>query len=196
MKSDPDTYTMLQFKNGDDDAFRRLFKKYRKRIINFCYRFCGNQAVAEELAQEVFIRVYKAAPRYKPKARFSTWIFRIATNICLNEVRRKQYKYQSESLDAPISTRDGDIRRDIEDTEQLTADSMLTAQEEDTQIQQALMSLPENQRMALLLRIRNDFSYAQIGEALNCPENRVKTFIHRGRQRLKTLLSPLLKDEM
>ncbi len=116
MKKDPDVQHMLLFKDGNTDAFRVLFEKYKRPIINFCFKFCGDRQMAEELAQEVFIRVHKAAPRYRPDAKFSTWIYRIATNLCLNELRRKKYTYETESIDQPISSDKGNMEKEYEDT--------------------------------------------------------------------------------
>ncbi len=194
MKSDPDIQNMLKFKEGNIGAFRILFNKYKKKIINFNFRFCTNKEVAEELAQEVFLRVYKAAPKYRPDAKFSTWIFRIATNVCLNEIRKKQYRHKTESIDCPVPSKAGDIQREIEDPEKLPQE-MLETSERDTLIQKAISELPEKQRAAILLRVFHGFSYQEIEKQMKCSQNSVKTLIHRARQHLKKKLSFHLRGE-
>lgn len=96
MIDDPDVHLMLRFQNGDESAFRQLFEKYKLPLLNFIFRYCQDRRIAEELSQEVFIRVYKTSASYRPDAMFSTWIYRIAINICLNEMRTGKYKYEIE----------------------------------------------------------------------------------------------------
>jgi RNA polymerase sigma-70 factor (ECF subfamily) len=184
MKADIDSQYMLQFKNGDDDSFRILFTKYTKKIINFCYRFCGDKAMAEELAQEVFLRVYKAAHRYKPEAKFSTWLFRIATNVCLNETRKYRYHVVTEAMDAFFQTETGTMKQEIEDKKSQHPQDLMEKKDDDILLQQAMKSLPKKQRTALLLKTYNDFSYKEIGEQMKQSENAVKSLIHRARQTL------------
>lgn len=194
MKGDSDILYMEQFRDGDQDAFRILFLRYKKKMINFCYRFCADREIAEELAQEVFLRVYKAAPGYRPKARFSTWIFRIATNVCLND-RRKKKGVKFESLDNPFRTRRENGPVDIEDHRMPAPQAQLEYQERDRFIQKALLNLPKKQRAALLLRLYYGFSYREIGEQMNASESSVKSLIHRGRQNLKQHLGAYFKGE-
>ena len=188
MLSDPDIQLMLSFKAGDQRAFRLLFDKYKKQIVNYCYRFCGHSAVAEELAQETFLRVYKAAARYQPKARFNTWLFRIAANVCLNEIRKPVYRARLESIDQTGDDNKPGNREIAMDLDQSMPDALLEAHQHQALIGQAMARLPEEQRAALLLRATEGFSYAQIGRQMNRSENHIKTLIFRGRQRLKKLL--------
>ncbi len=184
---DADVKQMLEFQAGNHGAFQVLFTKYKKKIINFCYRFCRDQARAEELAQEVFLNVYRGAANYRPTARFSTWLFQIATHVCLNEMRKAHYRHKIDSIDAAVVTDDGERRnRELSDSSG-SPEEMMEQQERETLIQQALLSLPEKQRLALSLRVLNGFSYQEIGRQIRCSENSVKTLIHRGRQQLKTL---------
>lgn len=193
MKTDPDSKIMLRFRKGDNAAFRILFDKYKKKIINFCYRFCNNKELAEELAQEVFLRVYKASSTYRPEANFSTWIFKIATNVCLNELRKKQYLFKTESLDVPIASEKRDVTREIKDDSPLQPQEILESKEKDHLIRKAISSLPAKQRAALLLRIYHDFSYQEIGKQIKSTESGVKTLIHRGRQNLKKALQRFME---
>jgi len=188
MLTDPDIQLMLNFKEGDQRAFQLLFDKYKKQVINFCFRYCGHQAVAEELAQETFLRVYKAAPRYRPEARFSTWLFKIATNVCLNEIRRPIYRARLDSIDqAPDEDHAANPELSM-DPEQSRPDALLEAHQNQILIRQAMGRLPKEQRTALLLRVTEGFSYGEIGQQINRSESHVKTLIYRGRQRLKKLL--------
>ncbi len=176
---------MLSFKAGDQGAFRSLFDNYKKRIINYCYRFCGHPEVAEELAQETFLKVYKAAPRYRPKARFSTWLFKIATNVCLNEIRKPIYRNRLQSME---DEQDG-VHFATAETNRFRPDDMVASRQEQQMVRRAICRLPRKQRAALLLRIDGEFSYREIGKQINCSENHVKTLIHRGRQRLRETLA-------
>ncbi len=188
MRTDADIQLMLDFKAGDPTAFQHLFDKHKQRVINYCFRYCGHPAVAEELAQETFLRVYKAAPRYKPKARFSTWLFKIAANVCLNEIRKPVYRAKIESVD---QAGEGDGRAAqamAAESVQSRPDGLYESREKQALVQQAICQLPQKQRAALLLRINEEFSYREIGEQINQSENHVKTLIHRGRQRLKKML--------
>jgi RNA polymerase sigma-70 factor (ECF subfamily) len=189
MHTDPDTQLMLDFKAGDEHAFQNLFDKYKSRVITYCFRFCRSKAVAEELAQETFLKVYKAAGRYRPKARFSTWLFKIATNVCLNELRRPVYRNRVESLDQITENEAGAKVSKVAATQQESPHAMLVHQEQQEMVHMAIEQLPEKQRAALLLRIEGEFSYGEIGQQINRSENHVKTLIHRGRMRLKKALA-------
>ena len=185
MQNDPDTQLMLYVKEGDAAAFQMLFDKYKKRVINYCYRFSGNLAVAEDLAQETFIRLYKGAPRYRPKARFSTWLFKIATNVCLNELRRPSYRNRMASIDDEEGKT---TEEQIPDRQQSPADDELARQQLQAAVKAAMGQLPEKQRAALLLRVDQEFSYREIAKQMGCRENHVKILIHRAREKLKALL--------
>jgi RNA polymerase sigma-70 factor, ECF subfamily len=188
MMTDPDVSLMLAFSRGDENAFRELFNKYKNKIINFCFRYCFNRGVAEELTQEVFIRVYQAADRYRPEARFSTWLYRIAVNLCLNEFRKGKYKAHIISIDQPDHIGHSEFVRDIEDQGSLSSHDLVIAREREKLIEQAMSALSEKQRIALILRIFNGFSYQEIASQMNISESKVKSLIYRGRQRLQELL--------
>lgn len=183
---------MLAFQAGNVSAFRTLFHQYKKKIVNYCFRFCNDRYVAEELAQEVFLRVHKAAPRYRPDAAFSTWIFKIATNVCLNELRKKKYDYETESMDAPKHLKNGTVPSDFADEDQFTADGLLEKTEKEKRIRRAIFELPKNQRAAILLCIYEGFTYQEIAVQLGRSESSVKSLIHRARQNLKSHLQDLL----
>jgi RNA polymerase sigma-70 factor (ECF subfamily) len=194
MNTDPDMQLMLAFQAGNQRAFQDLFDKYKKRVINYCFRFCGHRTVAEELAQETFLKVYKAARHYRPKARFSTWLFKIATNVCLNEIRRPAYRNRLESLDQMVENAAGSAAEKQDGFQQHNPDDLLVSKEQQQMVRQALDRLPDKQRAALLLRVEGEFSYAEIGQQINRSENHVKTLIHRGRKQLKMALAAYFGD--
>jgi RNA polymerase sigma-70 factor (ECF subfamily) len=194
MLTDSDIQLMLSFKNGDERAFQQLFDKYKKRVINFCYRYCGHRAVAEELAQEIFIRVYKAAAAYRPRARFSTWLFKIATNVCLNEIRKPVYRAKLESIDRVPDGENAPSREIAMEPARSMPDMLLESHQEQARVREAMDQLSEQQRAALLLRTTEEFSYREIGRQMGCSENRVKTLIHRGRKRMKQILGGILGE--
>ena len=201
MKADLDSQYMLQFKNGNQDGFRILFTKYTKKIVNFCYRFCGDREMAEELAQEVFLRIYKAAPRYEPDANFSTWLFRIATNVCLNETRKFQYRVVTETMDNHVQTDSGTIKQEIEDPKSQHPQELMEKRGNDILLEKAMKSLPEKQRTALLLKVYHNFSYKEIGKQMKHSESSVKSMIHRARQALMKIAgnenrSPRIENTM
>lgn len=189
MLNDPDIQLMLNFKEGDQHSFQLLFDKYKRRVINYCYHYCGHGSVAEELAQETFLRVFKAADRYRPEARFSTWLYKIAANVCLNEMRKPIYRARLESI-REEGDEDHDAGRDIAtDPARSMPDALLETCQNQAIVRRAMARLPGEQRAALLLKAAEGFSYKEIGLQINCSEKQVKTLIHRGRQRMKKLLA-------
>ncbi|MBA3030496.1 MAG: sigma-70 family RNA polymerase sigma factor [Desulfobacteraceae bacterium] len=190
MQNDSDIQLMLSFRDGDKNAFRELYDKHKKRVINYCFRFCGNRSVAEDMAQETFLRVLKAARRYEPTARFSTWLFKIASNVCLNELRRPRYRNPTESLEEERE----DGKEGFREAVTSDTDRDFAFNEMDSVVRKALGALPDKQRAALLLRIDGEFSYREIGEQIHCSENHVKILIYRARQQLKETLA-LVKGE-
>ncbi|MFZ2632661.1 MAG: sigma-70 family RNA polymerase sigma factor [Desulfosalsimonadaceae bacterium] len=183
---------MLHFQGGDQSAFRELFETHQKPIINFCFRFCRNRALAEDLAQEVFLRVYRGAGGYRPDARFTTWLYRIAVNVCLNETRKSQYHVQVESIDRPGIKDSDDMPRQVTDEGRTSPGEMVASKQRDEMLGRALARLPEQQRIALVLRTYHEFSYDEIAVQMFCSEGKVKTLIFRARQALKETLKDYL----
>jgi RNA polymerase sigma-70 factor, ECF subfamily len=188
MLTDNDIQLMLRFRDGDRKSFEILFDKYKKRVINYCYRYCGHRAVAEELAQETFLRVYKAAERYRPEAQFSTWLFKIAANVCLNEIRKPVYNSRIESIEETEEERHDAALEMSDKSPHKMPDMLLETQEEQVLIRKAMDRLPGEQRAALLLRATEGFSYHEIGMQINRSEKNVKTLIYRARQHIKQIL--------
>ncbi|MDA8404936.1 MAG: sigma-70 family RNA polymerase sigma factor [Desulfobacteraceae bacterium] len=189
---DPDVRRMLCFQNGDQRAFRELFEIHRKPVINFCFRFCRNRTLAEDLAQEVFLRVYRGAGGYRPDARFTTWLYRIAVNVCLNETRKARYHVRVESIDRPGLEGMDDMPREVSDDCLPNPGEMVASKQRDAAIERAMTRLPEQQRIALVLRTHHGFSYDEIASQMSCSEGKVKTLIFRARQRLKEMLKEYL----
>lgn len=182
---DPDVQLMLRFQTGDVEAFQRLFHKYSPSVVNFAFRFLGSQARAEELAQEVFLQVYRWQTRYEPKAKFSTWLFKIAHNHCLNEVRKGEYRVSIESFDPPEDREGEERERNIADTNSFRGEDILAAKEAADRIQRILHRIPESQRTALLLSRMEGMSYQEVAEVLGSTEKAVKSLVFRATQSLK-----------
>lgn len=189
---DPDVLLFLEFQRGDRLAFEKLMEKYYKRILNFIYRFTADSALAEDLTQEVFIRVYNSVSSYRPQSKFQTWVYTIARNISLNQLRYQKKKWVS--LDEAFETEDGEVKRQVMDLTGESPDQEILRQERLEAIEDAINSLPENQRMALILRRYDEFSYEKIARIMNCSLEAVKSLLSRARENLKTRLSRLEKD--
>ncbi len=192
LTSDPDVQLMLRLKAGDEEAFRELFEKHARAIVNFSYQFVGSRARAEELTQEVFLQLYRAAPRYEPQARFTTWLYRIATNTCLNEARRPERRFATRPLEhrqdeagerAEIIFADPDAER---------GDDALAGRELEDRIRQVLAELPGQQRAALLMSRVDGMSYREVAEALECSESAVKSLVFRATATMRKQLAEFL----
>ncbi|MDW8308894.1 MAG: sigma-70 family RNA polymerase sigma factor [Verrucomicrobiales bacterium] len=188
---DPDAVLMLRVKRGDRAAFAALVEKYQQPVLNFLLRSLQDETEAEDLAQSVFVQVWKSARRYRRSARFSTWLFTIARNLCLNELRRRA-RHPAASLDAPVSESETPLPQRLEDRQTATPPEALLREELFQKVEAALAELPENQRTAILL-FREEFSYEDIAAVLGCSLSATKSLIHRGRETLKQKLKPYLR---
>ena len=179
---------MLRLKAGDSNAFTRLVERYRGPLVHFLYRMVGDAATAEELAQEVFVRVYGARRRYRPRAKFSTWLFRIATNLALNSLRDTRLRRQLEARsEEQAASRVAGLADPVANMEQ-----QLLAQERRATIRRAVESLPEKQRLAVLLHKYQELDYAEIAAILGCSESALKSLLFRAYEALRAKLRPLL----
>jgi RNA polymerase sigma-70 factor, ECF subfamily len=192
MPPDPDAALMFRVKNGDLAAFEAIVEKYKQPIINLMYRMLHDLDEAEGLAQSVFVRVYQAADRYETSAKFSTWLFTIARNSCLNEIRRRS-RHPAESMDAADAD-DEHPARQFPDARAASATDALLGRELEEKIQEALDALPEKQRLAVLMCRQEDQSYEEIAQALGTSVSATKSLIHRGRETLKQKLKPYLRS--
>lgn len=189
---EPDAALMLRVKQGDTEAFALLVDKYKQPVMNLAYRMLHDAVEAEDLAQVVFVQVYKSADRYKVNSKFSTWLFTIARNLCLNEIRRRS-RHPAESLDEPHPELEDQPRHQFEDTRGFSPPETLLHGELEQKIEEAVNALPENQRAALVLCRQDELSYDDIAKVLGCSLSATKSLIHRGRETLKEKLKPYLK---
>src|SRR5258708_6215947 len=179
---------MLRAKAGDEASFDVLLEKYRTPVVKFIQRMVQNSAVAEELAQDVFLRVYKARSGYEPSARFTTWLFRIATHIALNSLRDGRKARNTESLDSPRpGAGEDEAPLEIGDHRE-TIEHYLVESSEAPDIRGAVMALPGKQRAAVLMHKYHELDYKQIAEALGCSESAVKSLLFRAYETLRQRL--------
>lgn len=186
-----DTELMAQVAGGETHVFREIFEKYQNQVMNTIYRFTGDYNQAEDLTQDVFIRVFKSAKRYKPKAKFKTWLFKIVVNLCLN-YRRDKARNRTQSLDAPLITANGEIVREVRAPDGDIPDVALEELELRKVVRDAIDSLPENQRMVVILQRFEEMSYKDISEALGISLSAVESLLFRARQNLKLELAPYI----
>jgi RNA polymerase sigma-70 factor (ECF subfamily) len=189
---DPDAALMLRVKQGDRAAFEELVEKYKQPVMNLVYRTLPDATEAEDLAQHVFLQVYKSAHRYEVAAKFTTWLFTIARNLCLNEIRRRS-RHPADSLDETFADNDEQPMRQPEDLKTFSPPETLLQSELEEKIEEALAELPEKQRTAILMCRGDEFSYEDIAQVLDCSVSATKSLIHRGRETLKQRLKPYLK---
>ena len=192
--SDPDVLLMLEFQKGNQAAFEALMRKYYRRVLNFIYRFCANEESAEDLTQEVFIKVYRQADKYTAQSKFQTWLFTIAKNLALNELRRPHYRQKKISIDEGQDDQP-ELKMDLPAPKRSRPDYEILQQEKARAVQKAIAALPENQRIAVLLRRYEDFSYEEIAQALNCSVEAVKSILNRAKNNLKDLLKDFIQDQ-
>ena len=190
-RSDPDVVLMQRVRKGDQAAFRELFAKHNEAIVNFAFRFVGNRHRAEELTQDAFLQIFRARSRYEAKARFTTYLYRVVTNLCLNELRRFEYHGKTEPLEGRPNE-EGEASREFADDNVPEAEDLLAGVETGTRIQKVLDKLPANQKSALLLSRVEGLSYAEVAECLETTESAVKSLIFRATQTLREQLADLL----
>ena len=187
-----DVELMLRVKHGDREAFSLLVQRHRKPLINFIYRFTGNSGEAEDLAHEVLIKVFLSASRYEPRAAFSTWLYRIATNLALNYLRDHRTRVAT-SLDRGSEEEEDKSRTELRDKVALVEDQLLS-QERVERIRQALAALPENQRLAVVLTKYQELSLKEAAEVMKCSEAAVKSLIFRAYTTLRQKLIAVVES--
>jgi RNA polymerase sigma-70 factor, ECF subfamily len=182
---DYDAELMLRVKHGDGTSFGVLLEKHRASVIHFVYRLVQEQAIAEELAQEVFLRVYRSRSSYEPTARFKTWLFRIATHLALNWLRDERHERGQERLDdvsADLPVRQVSDRRPSVEQELVYAVKL-------DEVRRAVAALPEKQRAAVLMHKYEEMEYTQIARVLGCSESAVKSLLFRAYETLRARLA-------
>ena len=190
-----DTILMLRTKDGDQAAFKELVEKHKISVLNLCLRFTGNKPDAEDLSQDVFMRIFQAAPRYEAKAAFTTWMYRIAVNLCLNYQRRKKL-LTFFSIDSNHGSEEDHQRKipDIISSER--PDTDFEKKERQQFVQKAIQSLPENQRTVVILYRYQNLSYQEIADTLETSVSAVESRLFRAKLNLKKKLLPLLEKGM
>jgi RNA polymerase sigma-70 factor (ECF subfamily) len=182
---DYDAELMLRVRDGDGASFGVLLDKHRSSVVHFLYRMVQNHAIAEELAQDVFLRVYRSRSTYEPTAKFTTWLFRIATHLALNALRdgkneRLQERLDDDSSDMPV--------RQVSDRRPSIEQSMVYRARLD-EVRRAIKTLPEKQRAAVLMHKYEEMEYSQIATVLSCSESAVKSLLFRAYETLRARLA-------
>ncbi len=182
-----DATIMLELRAGNMAAFDFLIQKYRKPIIHFMFRMVHNQAVAEELAQEVFLRVYRSRETYRAEARFSTWLYRIATNLGVNQARDTKQERSASTIYLDETDSETGTTPDLADATP-GAESAMLRRERMNAIREVVLELPERQRMAVLMHKYEEMDYKQIGDVLKLSESATKSLLFRAYQTLREKL--------
>jgi RNA polymerase sigma-70 factor, ECF subfamily len=182
-----DAAAMLRVAAGDEASFNFLVQKHHRAMIHFLFRMVRNQAVAEELAQEVFLRVYRARDSYRAEARFTTWLYRIATNLAVNHARDTKHERSAQTIYLDAPDEETGTTPDVADDEP-SAEQRLVTNERMAAIKSHVMALPERQRMAVLMHKYQGMDYRQIGEVLKLSESATKSLLFRAYQTLRDKL--------
>jgi RNA polymerase sigma-70 factor (ECF subfamily) len=184
-----DVQLMLDVKAGDTASFDLLLQKYRTPLVNFLYRMVRDTATAEDLAQEVFLRIYRARKDYFAGAKFTTWLFRIATNLALNSIRDNRYRRMEVSLDAPADEDEAPVQVP---TREMRIDEHMIERDRAEFIRRTIAALPEKQRAAVLLHKYEEMDYGEIAKVLECSESALKSLLFRAYETLRIELAPLM----
>ncbi|MDE1160580.1 MAG: sigma-70 family RNA polymerase sigma factor [Acidobacteriaceae bacterium] len=182
-----DAEVMLELKTGNLQAFDVLLAKYRRQIVHFMFRMVHNQAIAEELAQEVFLRVYRSRETYRAEARFSTWLYRIATNLGVNHARDTRYERSAQTVYLDDPDPETGTKPDVADSTP-NVESEILQDERMQAIRNHVLALPERQRTAVLMHKYEGLDYKQIGEVLKLSESATKSLLFRAYQTLREKL--------
>ncbi|HEY3328666.1 MAG TPA: sigma-70 family RNA polymerase sigma factor [Capsulimonadaceae bacterium] len=185
----PDRLLIGRCQRGDVEAFNLLIQRYERVVYNFAFRLSGNYDDANDIAQDAFVRAYNAIGSFRGDAQFSTWIFRITTNVYLDEKKKRKAHPQS-SLDEYIETEESSMGRQVEDPSP-TPEEIVTDNERSQFITKAIQSLPEFQRTMVVLYHVEHKSYEEIADIMELPIGTVKSRLNRARLALKEKLSAL-----
>jgi RNA polymerase sigma-70 factor (ECF subfamily) len=191
--SDPDNQLMQKAGSGDRTAFKQLVQKHQRTVTGIIYRYTGNHNEVEDLAQDIFLKIYKAANSYVPRAQFKTWLYKVVANHCLNFFRSQKRKAFISSLDQSSEEYNPHIQRTEEQQKQ--PELILQQQELHTALKSALSELPERQRMAIILHRFEGLSYKEIATVMGSSLSSVESLIFRAMNNLKEKLSPYKSGE-
>jgi RNA polymerase sigma-70 factor (ECF subfamily) len=181
----PDEDLMVQYQSGEVRAFEILLSRHKKPVFNFILRFVGDRETAEDLLQETFMRVIKGAEAYKRQAKFTTWLYTIARNLCVDQTRRRKHRRHA-SLDAPMSaSEDSGTLMDVIPGSEMASDRKSVNKELHETMQRAIAGLSEEQREVFLMREFLDLPFKQIAEVVGVPENTVKSRMRYALEKLR-----------
>ncbi len=182
-----DAQIMLRVKAGDESAFEYLVQKYRRPMLSFMYRMAHNSAVAEDLAQEVFLRVYRSREKYEASAKFTTWLYRIASNLAVNHARDTRHERPENTVSLDEPDQESGLTMDVPD-DSLTAEENIVRRERLAAIRQRVQALPERQRIAVIMHKYQQMDYRQIAEVLKLSESAIKSLLFRAYETLRVQL--------
>ncbi len=182
---------MLRVAKGDDAAFDYLVEKFRRPIVSFMYRTTHNQATAEELAQEVFLRVYRSRESYEASAKFTTWLYRIATNLAVNNARDTKHERAENQVSIDEPDEESGTTMDVADT-RMTVEQQMLRNERLVAIRKVVEALPERQRMAVLMHKYQNMDYKEIAAVLKLSESATKSLLFRAYESLRESLKQFL----
>ena len=185
---------MLRVKTGDESAFAGLVQKYRRPMVGFMYRFCHNPATAEELAQEVFLRVYRSRATYEPSAKFTTWLYRIATNLAVNNARDTRHERPENTVRLDEPDQETGTTPDLAD-ESLTVEETMLKRERLAAIRSKVNALPERQRMAVFMHKYQQMDYREIAAVLKLSESATKSLLFRAYETLREQLKEFVSGK-
>jgi RNA polymerase sigma-70 factor, ECF subfamily len=183
---------MLDFQDGDRAAFEQLVERNTRKVHALVYRFLGDPDAVQDITQEVFLRVYRTAQRYEPRAKFSTWLYRIVANLCFNVLRSRK-RGRPVSLDLTGADDGETYHRNLPDEKHAPPEASTDEQELSQKVSQAVEQLPENQKIAIILNKFESKSYEEISEILDCSTMAVKSLLSRARANLRDTLSRYVK---
>ena len=184
--SDNEKALVERARSGDIEAFEKLIEGCQKKVFNIAFRMIGNYDDANELAQEVFLKAFRSIKKFKGDSLFSTWIYKVTANVCLDEIRRRKNK-RVFSLDEEVEYGDGDLKRQIPDNAP-TPDVEVEINEIKKVVNKSIQELPNDYKSIIILRDIQGLSYDEISKIFDCPEGTVKSRINRARQALKKIL--------
>ena len=192
--ADSDVEAMLRVKTGDESAFAYLVQKYRRPMVGFMYRLCRNPSTAEELAQEVFLRVYRSRTSYEPSAKFTTWLYRIATNLAVNHARDTRHERAENTVRLDEPDQETGTTPDLAD-ESLSAEEQILRRERLAAIRSKVNALPERQRVAVIMHKYQQMDYREIAGVLKLSESATKSLLFRAYETLREQLKEFVSGK-
>jgi RNA polymerase sigma-70 factor (ECF subfamily) len=193
-ESDSDVEAMLRVRAGDEAAFSYLVQKYRRPMVGFMFRFCHSPSTAEELAQEVFLRVYRSRTGYEPSAKFTTWLYRIATNLAVNHARDTRHERPENTVRLDEPDQETGTTPDLADAE-LSVEAKIVKRERLAAIRSKVNALPERQRLAVIMHKYQEMDYREIAGVLKLSESATKSLLFRAYETLREQLKEFVEGK-